>query len=353
MRGRDVVNGMRLAFAVLVLASLAGCAAGPARDTTPETAQPTPTPAGTTPEPTPADATPTPPRGTPIPPAFPAGVIFRDPTTSRLQALEGGAPRVDLMPGGFDIRVGLLAQGDNQNAIRLVVGETVRPLFVQLNHVARLSLSPNASHAVVQATTAPRGAPPDQFDVFTVDMQTGATTKLSDAPYNDESPEWSPDGGLIAWSSFSPEEGIDLHLARPDGTAHRVIDDAGAIHLAFSPDGTRILDAGRMRIIDLDGNVVADLRDEALAGLRAAGYEPDTRYPGQADRGTFPLDGAFSPDGERIVFDGAAVKDGAYGVVIATMRVDGTAFEIVAGPFAVRPETTNRLNYSETNPMWR
>lgn len=360
MRKDGRTGPVRIPPAILLILLLAGC-------TDPATDGPTPTseppvvtaPSKALPSSQPS-ASPAPPsRATPPPGAYaiPSGILYRDPATSRLRASDGIAPRIDLMPSGFDVRAGIVAQGDNRNAIRVwdVLG-TMSTLRVELNHIGRLSLSPDGSRAVVQATTAPLGQPPtgSSFDVYVIDLADGAVRRLSETPYNAESPEWSPTGDLIAWSSFSPEEGIDLHLARPDGSDHRVLDDAGGIHSAFSPDGMRILDPGRMRILDVaSGEVTADLRDEAIAAVRAEGYDLDTRFPGQAGRGTFPLDGAFSPDGTSLVFDGAVVKDGEYGILIMTMRLDGTAFRVVAGPLEVDPARTNGHNYSETNPLWR
>jgi len=60
----------------------------------------------------------------------------------------------------------------------------------------------------------------------------------------------------------------------------------------------------------------------------------------------------FSPDGTQLVFDGAVKQGAGSAIVIATMALDGSGFEVVAGPFTVDPTTTNGLNYSETNPMW-
>lgn len=359
MRKESLAAPVRIWSTILLLAALAGCTA-PTPETPTITVEPS-TPAAepstsTTP---PARTTPSAPpvKATPEPYAIPPGILFRDPATSTLRALDATPPRIELLPSGFDVRGGIVAQGDNQNMVRLwnLQGD-LSTIAVQLNHMGRLSLAADGTRAVVQATTAPLGQPPigSQFDVYVIDLRDGSSSKLSQTPYNAESPEWSPVGDLIAWSSFSPEEGIDLHLARPDGSEHRVIEDEGGLHLAFAPEGMRILNSARMRIIDLaSGELVIDLRDEAIAGVRAAGYELDTRFPGQADRGTFPLDGAFSPDGSSLVFDGAVVKDGEYGILIMKMRTDGTGFEIVAGPLTVDPARTNNLNYSETNPLWR
>ena len=322
-------------FFAFVLVLLAGCAATDVPDA--------PRTDGLTP---PSDEAPP---SVSAPLLFPQGIIFRSPDGA-LVALDAAAPEVTLGPGGFDVQESILVQADNEDALRIVApdGSERRVVARGLQQVARASLSPDGTQAVVQATEG--GA----LDVFVVDLSTGAYRRLSAGAENDESPEWSRAGDAIAYSSFSPTEGIQLHVVTPTGDELARVQDAGAIHVAFSPDGARVLDPGRLRIVEVaNGAIVADLHEAGLAGLRAAGYAPDTRFPGQANRGTFPLDGAFSPDGGSLVFDGAVEKDGAYGVVVATMRVDGSGFRIVAGPFPVDPATTNGLNYSELNPMWR
>lgn len=100
------------------------------------------------------------------------------------------------------------------------------------------------------------------------------------------------------------------------------------------------------------GRLIADLRAEAIEGLKAAGYEPDDRFPGQANRGTFPLDGGFSPDGRWIVFDGAVRRGTAFGVVLAQIGVDGTGFQLLSDLIPTKPEYSNNHNFSQLNPRW-
>lgn len=118
-------------------------------------------------------------------------------------------------------------------------------------------------------------------------------------------------------------------------------------------DGARLLDPGRMRVYALpDGELEADLLERVLDALTEAGYEPDDRFPGQAGRGTFPLDGDFSPDGTRIVFDGAVRRAGAYGVILAEIGLDGKGFAIRSPLLDVDPSRSNDHNFSQLNPAW-
>ena len=89
-----------------------------------------------------------------------------------------------------------------------------------------------------------------------------------------------------------------------------------------------------------------------MSGLDDLGYQPDTRFPGQANRGTFPLDADFSPDGGHIVFDGAVERDGTYGVVIFQMTITGDEITPLTGMIDVDPVVSNNHNYSQLNPSW-
>lgn len=293
---------------------------------------------------------------------FPPGIYHREPggagpgAPGTLRGPSGFDVDVSLPSGGFDVGPGVIVL-PGENGLRLVAPDgTVRDVATDLGHVARPSLSPDGMRAVVQATRGePSDAPPRDLGIFVVDLATGEATAIASRPYNEESPEWFPDGRRIAYSSFSPEEGVDLHVFDLDaGLDVLDVDDAGAIHLAVSDDGTRILDPGRALLRDAaTGEVVADLREEIVAGLEAAGWSVDTRFPGQAGRGTFPLDGDVSPAGDALVLDGAVERDGAHGVLLFRVAADGSAFEVLSGPFEVDPAATNGLNYSETNPLWR
>ena len=290
--------------------------------------------------------------------SWPTGILYRDLTTQRLAAV-GSTPRTaELQGGGFDLVAGVLAQGDNRDHILLRPSDgPERSVAVQgAHHVARISLDPHAAFAVVQATEG-EGQPSlatNDLNAYRVDLATGQATAIGATADNEESTEWSRDGSRIAFASFSPVNGVNLHIldaATLEET--RLIDDAGGLHLSFSRDGSSILESGRLRVYDVEtGELRHDLRDEARAGAVAAGYDLEDRFPGQANRGTFPLDGDFSPDGTKLVFDGAVKQGTTSAIIIATMAFDGTGFEVVAGPFVVDPAETNGLNYSEVNPMW-
>ena len=286
---------------------------------------------------------------------FPRGIAWRDPATGRVVGPGGVVADGPVVGVGFDLHDDLLVTTTENGLVVMRPGAAAQHVRVDgLEALARPSADPQGTRVVVQALDPTRqGGAMEDLDVFVVSLADGAWRRLSDRPVNEESPEWSADGARIAFSSFDPEAGIGLHIVDETGASVLDIEDGGGIHLGWSADGSRLVEPGRLRVYDAaTGALVADLRDAALDGLQAAGFTPETRYEGQAGRGTFPLDGAFSPDGTRLVFDGA-VAGGPPRVLVATMGLDGSGFEVVAGPFPVDPDGTNGLNFSETNPVWR
>ncbi len=86
----------------------------------------------------------------------------------------------------------------------------------------------------------------------------------------------------------------------------------------------------------------------------AAGYKTDTRFPGAASAGLYPIAASFSPDGKQLVFDGAVEKDGAFGVILCRINVDANSFTAIRPPVPVpAPQFTNNLNFSPLWPQWR
>lgn len=258
-------------------------------------------------------------------------------------------------PGGFSIRADRLVYpgGSDGLIIAAPTGASRTVRVPGLYQVARPSLSPDGRSAAVQASEDPN-TPPGSLNIYVVDLANGTWRRISDRPVNEESPEWFPKSNRIAYSSFLPQSGVNLHVYDLDAQRDVLtVPGGGGIHLAVSPDERTILEPGRMGLYDVaTGNRLADLREEAIAGVRGAGFEMDTRYLGQANRGTFPLDGTFSPDGRTIVFDGAVRRGNEYGIVMGQMSLTGTGFRVLSDLVPVNPAFSNNNNYSQLNPVW-
>ena len=216
---------------------------------------------------------------------------------------------------GFDIRPDAVVFTDSEGLILITPNGERRKFPVPgLDQIVRPSFSPDGKNVAVQALES-SGA---DLNVYVVNLETGDVERISFPSVNEESPEGFPSENKIAYSSFSPSEGLNIHIYDLDAGREMLSFEEGAMHLAISPDGSMILNPQLVRLYDAaTGSLVSDLRTKVMAALNSLGYEPDTRFPGQAGRGAFPLDADFSPDGSHIVFDGAVERDGVYGVIIS------------------------------------
>jgi Tol biopolymer transport system component len=146
----------------------------------------------------------------------------------------------------------------------------------------------------------------DNFDIYVIDLATGATRRLTADPALDWAPSWSPDGRTIGFTSR--RTGTDqLYDIDADGTTPERAVAAGSgssVRLAWSPDGSRIA-FGSDRAGDADVYVAQPdgAKVVALTENTAADWDP-----------------AWSPDGTRIVF--LSYRDGP--ADLYTMDADGT-----------------------------
>jgi len=294
---------------------------------------------------------------------FPSGIYYSQPAQGQgpnvLTKIGGGLPRTfALRPNGFDLTFTIAVSTDSQSTLLLIdaQGKSTQVQVPGLFHMGRPTLS-GTGKVAVQANENPDAIGSNQagadFNIYIVDLTDGSHKRISALDVNEESPEWIPGTTVVAYSSFDPERGIDLHLYDTATSTETVVPGAGGLHVAASKDGLMLLESKRLRILDgATGAVKADLLQAALAGMRAAGYELDSAHGGMQGQGSFPLDGDFSPDGKRIVFDGAVVGQDGAGLLVMTMAIDGSGFEVVAGPVPADPARSNNHNYSQINPKW-
>ena len=153
------------------------------------------------------------------------------------------------------------------------------------------------------------------FSIYMMDDDGSNMQKLTDTPFLEITPRWSPDGKAIAFArdvdiALTDREQTDLFIKDLKGTYEiRLTDhpreDGG--DLAWSPDGKRIafvsLRSGNIdiHVIDIASRVVKQLTNNAvLGGLSAA---PD-----------------WSPDGRHIAYEQVVRGQGR---TIWTMEADG------------------------------
>ena len=310
---------------------------------------------GTEPEPTPL------PVATDIPSQtaseFGQDIYYRQPYLDEYAALltnlEGlPLPPIEVM--AFDIRPEAVVYANDDKLVLVAPNGDVNSINIpELHQMDRPSFSPDGTKVAVQARET--YTEPEDINIYIVDLSTGKSERVSHLAVNEESPVWFSNKNKIAYTSFDPISGLTAHIYDVDiGREIQAIKGAGYIHLAVSPDGTLIFNPVLARLYDIEtAKMVADLKDKVLTALESNGYTPDTRYRGQANLGTFPMDADFSPDGNHIVFDGAVEKNGKFGLIIFSMTTSGDNITSLTDIIEVNPAFSNGNNYSQLNPNWR
>jgi hypothetical protein len=313
------------------------------------------------------------------PPVFGGGIYYIEPPLDSpggtVNKLDGADPDVEMTGQGFDLSPRKLVwTEDGRVVITYPTGETEDVEVEGLYAIARPSLSPNGRQIAVQATETPfsNETGPEFLTIYVISLATGDWRRLGPIPEQAvpgyEIPEWLPTGNRIAyWAIEDDCQTVRIVDATTGETETTIRDDGPTgcfnpngstgprFHIATSENGKRLLIPGQMQVYDVDtGELVTDLRAEALAGIEAAGYEPDDRYPGQGNAGVFPLDGAFSPDGTELIFDGAVhrLSDDTFGLLLMTINLDGSGFSVLEGPIANDPMWSNNNNFSLLTPLW-
>ena len=137
------------------------------------------------------------------------------------------------------------------------------------------------------------GATGSNYEVFVIDLPTGAVTQITDSPGQDGWPAWSPDGSMIAFSSVRDDcrlaaagnecwriadigEHYDIWTVRPDGSDLRRVTPEFGQFVAWSPDGHYLLISGyALYVVRPDGTGRVEIRSPDLG--RALGGIPDWR----------------------------------------------------------------------------
>ncbi len=139
------------------------------------------------------------------------------------------------LAGEEGIALYVMAAGGESPARRLVSGGS-REVWP--------SWSPDGSELAFFSRQATGGA---EDDLFTLNLETGETQRLTTAAGHDFCPDWSPRAGRIAFAYSRPADvrGIAL-LTLSSGRVRELVDGYHRItEPAFSPDGRQLVFAGR------------------------------------------------------------------------------------------------------------
>jgi RNA polymerase primary sigma factor len=180
----------------------------------------------------------------------------------------------------------------------------------RLTRVTRRSVSdaespawaPGGKRIVFSARTA--GA---NFDIYVIRTDGSGLRRLTRSRLSDEHPTWSPDGRRILFGRAASSVGSELWMMKADGSEQRRIGPGR------SPDWSP------------DGKLVAFSLGEAIAVMRVDGSALERLVTGPGAAG----DPAWSPDGRRIVFwsdrsSGEATKGDLYSITLdgaSTLRI--------------------------------
>jgi len=166
-------------------------------------------------------------------------------------------------------------------------------------------------------------------DLFTLDVVTGATTKLTNsAGFAELQPAWSPDGGRILYVRRARLSGRpDLFVMNANGRGRTRLTSTPVPERdpSWSPDGTGLVYAAR----------TAPGEPFRIFVARADGSGREQLTSQKAGSDTAPV---WSPDGTRIAF--VSDRDGGF-PELYLMNADGTG---------VKRLTTNAL--IDANPSW-
>jgi beta-lactamase regulating signal transducer with metallopeptidase domain/Tol biopolymer transport system component len=198
-------------------------------------------------------------------------------------------------------------------------------------------ISPDGTRIVVSAANGPSWNPQKGLDIWTVPVDGGLATRLTNDTSRESYPCWSPDGEWIAFvdshvKSDNEEFKAIYIIPAKGGKTMQVsseMDDVGGGAIAFSPDGERIafFSEGSIKTVPFKGGQAKVLVNNVRSGKHSQlAYSPDglkiannaegkiwiTRLSGEGSEElqtglpkNARLDGFdWSPDGEKIVFVG-------------------------------------------------
>jgi Tol biopolymer transport system component len=151
----------------------------------------------------------------------------------------------------------------------------------------------------------------------------GPARRLTSDLFDIAQPDWSPDGGAIAFQSYR-DGTFDIWLIRPDGSGLRQLTHGRYDHREprFSPDGKRIAFSS-----DLSGSYGVHTLDLATGAVAPLARGPSEEY-----------EPAWSPDGSRVAFVVDATRIDVFEVATGTRR---TAVTVPAGQVIHSPVWTS------------
>jgi len=146
-------------------------------------------------------------------------------------------------------------------------------------------------------------------NVYVMNADGTAQTRLTDTPATESHPDWSPDGAWITFDSDRDGDGKwEIYLIRPDGSGEKQLTDGQSDDrwADWSPDGKRIAFTSKR-----DGNYeIYVMNSDGTGPKRLTDNDLDDFFA------------EWSPDGKEIVY--FSMKMGSTRQDICVMNADGT-----------------------------
>lgn len=159
------------------------------------------------------------------------------------------------------------------------------------------------------------------FEIYVLDMQTGALTQLTDNDYDDHSPAWSPDGTRLVYVA---DRAGDDDLYVMDAYGRNIMQLTTSTDAdrspAWSPDGQTV-------VFSREKAGAAELFTFAAGCLSEPGACEEALIPFSTDR--YDLFPTWSPDGSRIAFTTSSGP--GMPSVIALLNPDRTGYKTLNG----------------------
>jgi hypothetical protein len=159
------------------------------------------------------------------------------------------------------------------------------------------------------------------YEIYTVDVESGTVVRLTESPGFDGAPSWSPDGTRIAFQSGRSDQ-QEIFVMDADGSAAQQLTASGPNFCpAWSPDGNAVAFHSTR-----DGN------EEIYIKSLDTGEEK--RLTDSPAHDTCP---SWSPDGIQLVFTSRADQAAARGMLLV-MNADGSGpHQFTEEPWATSP----------------
>jgi tricorn protease len=144
--------------------------------------------------------------------------------------------------------------------------------LVTLSEAQAFHLSPSNKRAAVLA----------HGEVFTIATDKGEPQRVSETPWKEQEPRWSPNGKWIAFASDRTGR-EEVYLSDESGKNVRKISDADCDKsgIVWSPDSKSLLWSGsdhKLRTVDVEGGKTDVVAQGEAGNVTAAQYSPDGKF---------------------------------------------------------------------------